>query len=833
MLDWAKENLVKKLIRCSRAFPPPRASALKLSLPLALLLSIPISSAAGFEWTNRYPKVANVAHHVYLEAFNLPTLANGPTDPAASPDGRTVAIAARGWLWLMDVKTRKARRLTRGGGVDSRPAWSPNGRQIAFIRDNARDTGIFLIDVASREERTLVDSPAMDLDPAFSNDGRSVFYSSAEAGDFDLWRIDLLSGRKTRLTTTRGQELQPQQLGKSDELVFIWKASSSSDNVAVLNLGNGKQRVLREEGVASQLRASASPSGRAVAVSVPLQDRLQLLLLDTKGGPPVRLAHTAHYPQTPSWTRDGAHLYYVQPDDKERFRLYRIGASGGSIEELSPLGWELGEPTGRLTIRTRQGGALVPARVSVAGGDGHPHIPSSGMARFDGQHGVAFFYSAGTTTLEVPAGNVRVMASHGFSGAREVTRNVRAGETAVINIDLPVDGFGASARGWFSADLHSHLNYGGPYLLTPEDIVLDMQAEGLDLATPQLANLHTNLMDLEWWRWRRTERPMIAFSQEVRSHFLGHVGIVGADSLFSPWFWGPGYPVYTDLDLPNAAPLRFAREHGGMNSYVHPVSVKEPFPKTGEPTGMPLELVPDALLGDVDTIELACLWSDELGTAEAWYRLLNLGLPIMPSAGSDTMHNFHRTMAIGSARIYAQPQGALNVKSFLAAVKQGRSFVTNGPMIEFTAGGKGSGGVIQATGGTVEWKIDAWSAVAVETVEIIVNGKVAWSAGGIPAGASRSFTGRVNVPQGGWVAARVHGGSSRWPVQDSYPFAHSAPVWLGSVGASDPQAARASAKDLLRWMNVAERRLNEGYPAAEGAKLKARFAEARRLLEAR
>ena len=96
-----------------------------------------------------------------------------------------------------------------------------------------------------------------------------------------------------------------------------------------------------------------------------------------------------------------------------------------------------------------------------------------------------------------------------------------------------------------------------------------------------------------------------------------------------------------------------------------------------------------------------------------------------------------------------------------------------------------------------------------------------------------SFTGRVNVPQGGWVAARVHGGSSRWPVQDSYPFAHSAPVWLGSVGSSDPQAARASAKDLLRWMNVAERRLNEGYPAAEGAKLKARFAEARRLLEAR
>jgi TolB protein len=802
-------------------------------LALALLLLLPAGSAAGVEWTNRYPKIANVGHHVYLEAFNLPTLAHGPTDPAPSPDGRQVAIAARGWLWLMDVETREARRLTRGGGTDSRPAWSPDGRQIAFVRDTGRDTGIFLVEIASKKERVLVDTRAMDLDPSFSSDGRSVFYSSAEAGDFDIWRVDLGGGGKTRLTTARGLELQPQQLGATHEIVFVWKASSSSDNVAVLDLRDGKQRVLREEGVASQMRVSASPSGRAVAVSVPLQDRLQLLLLDAKGGPPVRLAHMAKYPQTPSWSRDGDFLYYVQPEGDERFRLYRVAAGGGSAEELSPLGWELGEPTGRVTIRTRRRGSQVPARLSVAGVGGHPLVPESGMARFDGQHGLVFFYSPGTTTLEVPAGDVRVLASHGLAGAREVTRRVRAGETAVIDIELPDTGFDAAARGWFSADLHSHLNYGGPYLLTPDDLVLDMKAEDLDLATPQLANLHANLMDLEWWRWRRTERPLIAFAQEVRSHFLGHVAVVGADALFSPWFWGPGYPVYTDLDLPNAAPLRFARDHGGMNSYVHPVSVKEPFPATGDPAGMPLEMVPDALLGDVDTIELACLWSDELGTAEAWYRLLNLGLPIMPSAGSDTMHNYHRTMAIGSARIFARPQGALNVQSFLVAVKQGRSFVTNGPMIEFTAGGEGPGGVVKGGGGSVEWKLDAWSAVAVEKVEIMVNGKVAWSGGGIPAGGQRSFTGRVNVPQGGWIAARAHGGTSRWPVQDSYPFSHSAPIWLGSVGASDPQAARASAQDLLRWMAVAEKRLNDGYPGATGAKLKARFAQARRLLEAR
>ncbi|MDP8914380.1 MAG: hypothetical protein M3N39_12510, partial [Pseudomonadota bacterium] len=331
-LETEKGKAVKEVVTRLRVRSTEGGFVARFALP-ALLLILPVSSAAGLEWTNRYPKIANVAHHVYLEGFNLPTLAHGPTDPAPSPDGRTVAIAARGWLWLIDVQTREARRLTRGGGVDSRPAWSPDGRQIAFVRDSGRDTSILIVDVASRKERTLVDTPAMDLDPSFSSNGRFVFYSSAEAGDLDLWRIELSSSRKTRLTTARGLELQPQQLGTTDELVFVWKASSSSDNVAVLNLRDGKQRVLREEGVASQMRASASPSGGAIAVTVPLQDRLQLLLLDAKGGPPIRLAHVAHYPQTPSWSRDGAYIYYVQPDGEERFRLYRIAATGGNMEE--------------------------------------------------------------------------------------------------------------------------------------------------------------------------------------------------------------------------------------------------------------------------------------------------------------------------------------------------------------------------------------------------------------------------------------------------------------------------------------------------------------------
>ncbi|MBA2501768.1 MAG: CehA/McbA family metallohydrolase [Pyrinomonadaceae bacterium] len=798
-----------------------------------------LAGGAQSQWTNRYPKVANFSHHVYLEGYNLPTLNVGATDPAPSPDGRSLAVAARGWLWSIDLTTREARRLTRGGAVDSRPAWSPDGKQLAFVRDDGKDTSIVLLDMtggASGRERVIVDTPALDLDPAFSRDGRAIFYSSAESGDLDLWRIEISTGAKKRLTTDRGLELQPQPLPGDAQLLYVAKVGAI-DSITIIDLRDNSRRVLREEGIASQLRPALKPDGRSLVANLPAQDRWQLWLMDTKGGVPVQVAHSALYPLTPAWSPDDAYIYYVEPDDAERFHVLRIPATGGEPEDVSPLTWNWGEPTTRVLIKTRRAGEAtnLPARLSIVDRNGHPLLPDAGQPRFDGQNGVVFFYSPGATTIEVPVGEVRVVATHGFGSTQaSATRRIRTNETT-IDLEIPASLWNPASEGWRSADLHSHLNYGGPYLLNPDDIVLDMRAEALDLSTPQLANLHTRFIDAEWWNWRRTnEPPMIHFAQEVRSHFLGHVAAIGADSLYWPWYYGPGYPVYDRSDLPNAAALQFARNHGGINSYVHPVSNRNPFPPNGTPTGLPLELVPDALLGDVDTLEVACLWSDELGTSEAWYRLLNLGLPIAPSAGSDTMHNFYRTMAIGSTRVYAKPEGAMNLTGFLAAVRRGRSFVTNGPMIKFTVNDVEAGGVVNASQNqAVGWKLDAWSSVPVEKVEILVNGQVVWSGNGLETSGHKTFNGRLDAPRGGWIAARIYGGATKWPVMDSYPFAHTAPVWFGHVGSSDADAARRAAQDLLRWMDVAEKRLNEGYAGAPAEKLQRRFADARRILETR
>ncbi len=98
-----------------------------------------------------------------------------------------------------------------------------------------------------------------------------------------------------------------------------------------------------------------------------------------------------------------------------------------------------------------------------------------------------------------------------------------------------------------------------------------------------------------------------------------------------------------------------------------------------------------------------------------------------------------------------------------------------------------------------------------EQVEILVNGEVVWKEGPRQAGIDRPIAASVTAPAGGWVAARVHGGTTAWPAMDSYPFAHTAPLWFGPAGSTDPGAAARAAKDLLAALDVAEGRIEQSY----------------------
>ncbi len=817
-----------------------------------LVLLLLASGAAG-QWTHRYPGVDGFGHQVYLEGFELPVLGAGPTDPAPSPDGRSIAFAARGWLWLLDLESGTARRLTFGPGIDSRPTWAPDGKTLAFLRDDTRDFDVWTLDLGSGEESALVETPALELDPAYSSDGAFLYYTSGAAGSLDVWRLQIATGEPMRVSSGPGIELRPLPVPASGtegaEVIYLSKRNfdRETDGLVRENLATGAERTLRTEPIVSQAHPALSPDGTTLVTSWPADHGWELQLLDLETDDTIRLLGSGpegpgrpgedRLPLSPAFTADGQHVVFVEAhrtaggSDHLQYGLWRVPTIGGLAEVIEIRSWDWGEPTTTLEIRTRLAGSRVPlpVRLQVTDAQGHPLLSDAQLAHSDSSSGRVFQYSPGSLKLEVPLGEVRVLATHGFV-AEPAEASFRAGDGMANVLDLElVPLWNPRSDGWYAGDHHFHLNYGGSVRLLPEDLVLPMRAEGVDVGTPLLANLHYRFNDREYFGAQRmTELPLLHFGQEVRSHFLGHLGLVGTSSLFWPWYWGPGYELYGTDDRPNHEPLRFARSQGGTTSYMHPVRVPEPFASELAMRSIPINLIPDAVLGDLDTLEIACLWTSEMGTSELWYRLLNVGAPVAASAGTDIMADYYRTMAVGAVRIYVHVPEEMNFRSYLRALRAGRSFVTSGPLLDFRLDGARPGDVAES--GTRSWTLRLASATAAETVEVLVNGEVVATEPGLEAAGERTLEGTLELPENGWVLARVRGSDTRWPVMNDVVFAQTSPVWIGRVGSTDPSARRTAAAELLRALEVVEQRLVAGYGDAPIPRLLRRFEDARAAL---
>jgi eukaryotic-like serine/threonine-protein kinase len=133
----------------------------------------------------------------------------GTVGPAAayvnlmlSPDGRQVAIDRfdpAPAIWLFDVARGTATRATFGGGYESTPVWSPDGRSFAFASARDRPPTLFLKRLtASGAEEQLFRSPFQSFPQSWSPDGRYLVYMTIEPKTrSDIWVLPMTGEKKS------------------------------------------------------------------------------------------------------------------------------------------------------------------------------------------------------------------------------------------------------------------------------------------------------------------------------------------------------------------------------------------------------------------------------------------------------------------------------------------------------------------------------------------------------------------------------------------------------------------------------------------------------------
>jgi TolB protein len=809
---------------------------------LLAISALMFSTTTLAQWVNHYPKLDDFGHHVYLEQHELPILAHGITDPAPSPDGKQIAIASKGWIWLFDIQSGVASRLTDSTAIDSRPRWSPDGTQLAFVRDFGSDTAIVVKGLQSGEEM-LINTNAIDLDPEFSADGQTLYYSSGVSGSLDLYQRDIKSGAEQQITALNQVERNVRRLANQNGIVYLH--------------GNGAHRVLRhrdfvagtDEIVQAQtltyhLSSDVHPSLDLLVYSAPIDNDYHLFTQDLADDRVShRLTNGTSFALTPAFSADGNHIYFVTLGESRQFQLMHISTYGGKATPVQVKQWDYGAATGTLAIAiVDENQQPTAARVSIAALNnknntderGHPVAAPNSATYVDPQTGRTYFYIDGSETFTLPVGNYKIEVVRGpMTPLKSIETKVKNAAASTVKLELaPL--WDSQRAGYVSADFHVHLNGDGHHRATHENALLLMKGEDLNYLAPMTWNRWERRIDAGIIGKRTAQGEyLVAQGQEVRSHFHGHIGLLNVTEAFTPWFFGPNNPTLGDPNLTNADVFTYANKTGAFATYVHPVSADgDPFDQSVI-DNIPLELISDGILEPTMGLELVCAWTSSLGTAELWYRLLNIGQPVAAMSGTDSWVDFHRTPAVGTGRAYIRPVNTDGVENpLIAGAKAGRSFLTTGPALIFSLDNGAKPGDISQSG-KQGYAVTLTSAVDIDTLEIVVNGQVVQRLSGVKKGETASYTGEVTLPVGGWVAARAYANEQRadsWPSMHARPFAHSSPIWIGKIGSTEANARRAAAADLLRGIDAAQNQVKQAYGDRPMPRLYQRFEDARKAL---
>ena len=290
-----------------------------------------------------------------------PRKALGIVRPVLSPDGTQIAFAAVGDIWLMPVSGGTPTNLTRDAALDTDPAWSPDGSQLVYSSDRESEhLQLWVRDMKSGVARKVTNITTQPQGASFSPDGRRIAFFNVDG----MWRVaelsvlDLGSGKVIRVHESLPQPGSP-----------TW----SPDGRRIAIAGIAPMTVRFREGT-NQVQTFASSGGNA---DVKWYAPIPMLSIDSRGGagpvwspdgskmaaiyegvlsvwpvaatgepqgPPRRV--TSESAHAPSWHGDSRHILYQSLD---QLRIVDI-ETGDTTTVPFNMTWTPAVPKGRVVV---------------------------------------------------------------------------------------------------------------------------------------------------------------------------------------------------------------------------------------------------------------------------------------------------------------------------------------------------------------------------------------------------------------------------------------------------------------------------------------------------
>src|SRR5262245_44666369 len=387
-----------------------------------------------------------------------------------------------------------------------------------------------------------------------------------------------------------------------------------------------------------------------------------------------------------------------------------------------------------------------------------------------------YFYARGAYEVAVPPGVYQIEVVRGICHDVAITTlEVGTGTTHVRDFSIPLIR-DLQASGWYSGNTHTH--YHLELDENPDDrLRLVPPAEALDVSVisylirndaPYISNRYPIGRLPQFSR----DGTIVDMGEEARNNSTsygigyGHCLFLNIPRLVEPVSTGVLSRDGKAPDFPTLSMLcTEARRIGGTTVWCH----------NGDGMEMPVATA----LGVVDAYNLA---DGRDADYERYYRFLNCGFRLPASSGTDWWIYDHN-------RVFVQVEGEFTYDSWIAGLRAGRTFISNGPLVEFTVDDKGPGSVIQASE-RLRVRARAISRLPFDRLQIIQDGLVVAEQAAVNR-REASLEREIPVERGGWIAARIESSAKTHALTGV--FAHTSPVYYRLQDAPFRRAEAAGA----------------------------------------
>ncbi len=287
---------------------------------------------------------SGIGEPVSLAVVQLTDNYSGDYTPAWSPDGRRIAFQSDrdgdSEIYVMNAAGSGVTQLTHNGAGDWSPAWSPDGRRIAFNSDRDGDSEIYVMNAAGSGVTQLTHNDAGDHGPAWSPDGQRIAFNSDRDGDHEIYVMNAAGSGVTQLTHHGAWDFAPAWSPDGRRIAFSSLRDGDFEIYLMNAAGSGVTQLTHNDAV--DWFPAWSPDGRRIAFESDRDGDSEIYVMNAAGSGVTQLTHNDDEDWFPAWSPDGQRIAFQSDRDGDHeiyVRTYTVTVTSVSPDLVVQSPW--------------------------------------------------------------------------------------------------------------------------------------------------------------------------------------------------------------------------------------------------------------------------------------------------------------------------------------------------------------------------------------------------------------------------------------------------------------------------------------------------------------